>query len=235
MPKTLSLIFSKAGFPHQFAEWDNWFDTQHLPDLVNTGLFQAASRWQTIYPNKALYGPTLGFNEVCLGDGEATDAEAQHRRVTETLSQWRTTGRLSLYHFIDEVMTFQPTGRWTSRIASSSATKGHFIVFNRSNDPGKLAEWNEWLDNTHLPEVLETGKFHGVTRWSRVNPTLFGPNFLVLFDIRDDDITAGITLVIESNKAWERTGNIPVFHAGALMLLTKPAGKHGAAGVRRTG
>lgn len=228
-PNGLSLLFWKAAAPRRVAAWSDWLDTTHLHELTAAGHATRASRWEVVFPNRLPYTPTLGFNEVCIADIPVSDPAAHHNKLVSHLQTSQRDGKLNPYHYIADVMTFQPQGRWAGRPAPSTASTGQFFVFNRTNDPKKLAEWHAWLDDVHLPEVLATGRFHGVSRWSRVHPTAFGPNYLVIFDVREPDNTAGIIRVIEANHDWERR-HVPDWHSGALMFLTRPAGKHGAVG-----
>lgn len=234
MPKTRGLVlaFSKCGSPEKVKEWNDWYDTVHLPDLIDAKLCWAASRWEVVDPNKSPFGPVLGFNHVNVVEIEDRDPEAAWGRMDALRGDWLRRGRYHQHHFVDNIITFKPTGKYTEKPEPATATKALFFVFNRTNDPSKLEEWESWLDEVHLPEVVKTGKFHAVTRWVRTKPAEFGPNHLVLFDIRDEDISAGVARVVEENKSWEKAGRIPRYHAGALMFLARPAGRWGAAGYR---
>lgn len=74
--------------PAREAEWDSWYDAQHLPDMLATGVFVAGSRWHreprephgtnhlTIYE---IAGPDL--SEAIAGSAAALPAMAAAGRT----------------------------------------------------------------------------------------------------------------------------------------------------------
>jgi hypothetical protein len=56
------LAFVMCNQPEREAEWDAWYDREHVPDMLASGAFAAASRWQC-EPRRA-HGP----NHVTLYD-----------------------------------------------------------------------------------------------------------------------------------------------------------------------
>ena len=62
------------------------------------------------------------------------------------------------------------------------------VVETNSNDPAREAEFNEWYDKIHLPDVLETPGFIKATRYENLRPSEGKGKFLALYDIEADDI-----------------------------------------------
>lgn len=56
------LAFVMCSQPEREAEWDAWVDREHVPDMLSSGAFAAATRWQR--EPRAAYGP----NHVTLYD-----------------------------------------------------------------------------------------------------------------------------------------------------------------------
>lgn len=234
MPKTnaLTLILSRCGLPTKQTEWDTWYDDVHLPDLVNSGAFWTASRWTVTNSNQLIY-PRLGFTHLTLGEIDAEDLEASEETLAALEPEWRISGRLHPNHFVDDMVTLKPFGRWSDKGEPSPDTRGLWVIFNRCNDPAKVDEWHEWLDDVHLPECLELSGFHGVSRWIRVRPEPHLPSYCVIYDVRDASMDEGIQRIVDLNRSWEAEGKIPDYHAGSLGFVIEPTDRWGAAGYSR--
>lgn len=229
---TLTLIHTRCGFPTKQGEWDAWCDDVHIPDLVDSGAFRSASRWVLRNSSQLVY-PRLGFTHLILGETQTEDPEAAEEIMAAQEPEMRVSGRLHLNHFVDDIVTLKPFGTLPESILPSPETRALWLIFNRCNNPAKLDEWHAWLDDVHLPECLEIGGFHDVSRWTRARPERYLPNYCVVYDIRDSGLDEGIQRIVDLNRGWEAEGKIPDYHAGSLGFLVEPAGKWGAAGYRR--
>ncbi len=225
----LTITLSRCGLRSQQEDWNTWYDDVHLPDLMSSKAFSTITRWQMV-DNNTNPLPRLGFTHLDVGEIAHEDPEEGHRRLGAKAPELRASGRIHPYHFIDDIVTYKTLGRWSVMPEPSPKTRALFVIFNRTNDPAKMDEWNEWLDDTHIPECMDVGRFHAVTRWVKLTPERHRPNHLVLYHIREDDIEAGVQRVIELNRHWEADGHIPAYHSGALSFLAVPAGKWGATG-----
>ena len=56
------------------------------------------------------------------------------------------------------------------------------------NDTAREAEFNEWYNKIHLPDVLETPGFIRATRYENTEPSAGKAKFLALYEIETDDI-----------------------------------------------
>jgi len=62
------------------------------------------------------------------------------------------------------------------------------LVFTNCADPAREQEFNEWYDNTHVPDILETPGFVGATRYELVGDP--GPGqgkYLAIYQVETDD------------------------------------------------
>lgn len=66
------------------------------------------------------------------------------------------------------------------------------LVGTNCADAAREAEFNEWYDKTHLPDVLETPGFVRATRYEHTNPSEGEAKFLALYEIETDDIDSFI-------------------------------------------
>lgn len=106
-PDVRGLIFVNVmcNDPSREAEWDAWYDEQHLPDIMATGAFAAGSRWLRCTP--ARFGP----NHVTLYD--ITDCSVEHaiEISAEVMPKIAAAGRKHECHAGGMSVTLRPTGR----------------------------------------------------------------------------------------------------------------------------
>ena len=57
-------------------------------------------------------------------------------------------------------------------------------------DAAREAEFNEWYDKTHLPDVLETPGYIRATRYENIEPSEGEAKYLALYEVETDDIDA---------------------------------------------
>jgi hypothetical protein len=62
------------------------------------------------------------------------------------------------------------------------------VVETNCADASREAEFNEWYDKTHLPDVLETPGFVRATRYENTQPSKERAKFLALYEVETDDI-----------------------------------------------
>ncbi len=64
------------------------------------------------------------------------------------------------------------------------------LVETNCADKAKEAEFNEWYNKTHLPDVLETPGFIRATRYENTKPSEGEAKFLSIYEIETNDIDA---------------------------------------------
>ena len=71
--------------------------------------------------------------------------------------------------------------------------KAIVLVFTDCRDPAREKEFNEWYDNTHVPDVLETPGFVGCTRYELMgNPGPGQGKYLAIYDVESDDLPSAM-------------------------------------------
>ena len=71
--------------------------------------------------------------------------------------------------------------------------KATVLVFTNCADPAREKEFNEWYDNTHVPDVLETPGFVSCTRYEMIGDP--GPGqgkFLAVYEVESDDLPSAM-------------------------------------------
>ncbi|MDD5510350.1 MAG: hypothetical protein PHI12_06055 [Dehalococcoidales bacterium] len=67
-------------------------------------------------------------------------------------------------------------------------TKYLILAYTDAPDPLRENEYNEWYDNIHLPDVLETPGVINGTRYVCTTPNTGPGKFLALYDVESDNI-----------------------------------------------
>ncbi|MGQ9572870.1 MAG: DUF4286 family protein [Dehalococcoidia bacterium] len=72
-------------------------------------------------------------------------------------------------------------------------TKTIVLVFTNCADPAREEEFNQWYNNTHVPDVLEVPGFVACTRYEVIGN--LGPGqgkFLAVYEVESDDIPSSM-------------------------------------------
>ena len=65
------------------------------------------------------------------------------------------------------------------------------LVFTDCTDPAREQEFNEWYNNTHIPDILQAAGFVAATRYQVLGDP--GPGqgkFLAVYEVEADDLPA---------------------------------------------
>jgi hypothetical protein len=92
--------------PAREAEWDAWYDEQHVPDMLSCGAFGAMSRWLRTPRRRA------GSNFLTLYDVSTETVEEAVQRSAATLAEIVAAGRKHETHAGALTVTLRPTGRY---------------------------------------------------------------------------------------------------------------------------
>ncbi len=71
------------------------------------------------------------------------------------------------------------------------------VVYTDCADPSREAEFNEWYDKTHLPDVLETPGIVRASRFVNSDPDAGPGKFLATYEIDSEDIDQTMTTLRE--------------------------------------
>ncbi len=228
----LNITFAHCNDPAKAQSWSDWYDDVHLPDIIGTGAFWKATRWEVLNPHPEAY-PKTGFTHLNIGEIEGPDIQANLAKVIAMAPDFRARGRVHPNHFVVDMMAVKCVGKWSEKPVPSEKTKGLFIVFSKCNVPENLDDWNEWYDTVHVPDMMETGGFHAASRWERLVPDGQRPNHVAIYEIQIDDLEQSVRNILDRIPDLEARGRLRPDHSGALRFIAKPAGKHGAAGFPR--
>jgi hypothetical protein len=234
MPRTegLLLAFTRCNSAARAAEWNDWYDEQHLPDLVRDGGPWIATRWRLPDP-PAPGRPSLGFTHVALYELDDPDLDAAARRLVARDRALRRKGRVHPAHCVIGVELLRAHGKWSEKAPPSAALRGHIVAWVMCNQPEREAEWDAWYDAQHAPDMLECGAFSAITRWQRRRRSAFGPQHLTLYDVSADSLAEAVERSFAIMPRIHGSGRWLDCHAGGMAFTLEPTGRHGAAGLAR--
>lgn len=82
------------------------------------------------------------------------------------------------------------------------------VVGMKVDDPANEAEFNNWYNTIHFPDVLETPNFERATRWESTEPRLADAKYLALYEIETDDIQAAMKGLDETIAQKSKAGRM---------------------------
>ena len=82
--------------------------------------------------------------------------------------------------------------------------RGVYVVQARPVTPEREREFNDWYDDTHIPELLAVPGFVSARRYRRVGDG-GGPEYLAVYEIEADDLAAPLHELRRRSAAGETT------------------------------
>jgi predicted Fe-Mo cluster-binding NifX family protein len=188
--------------PSREDEFNDWYNNMHLPDCLETPGFLAVRR----YVNKELRdgrGKYLAIYEIETDDIDKTMEIRREKRMAEGKQ-----GRLSnlgiqvwldvLYKQIAEKSVqkkIKKMERWINMVESYC-------------DPSREDEFNDWYNNMHLPDCLETPGFLAVRRYVNKELRDGRGKYLAIYEIETDDIDKTMEIRREKRMAEGKQGRL---------------------------
>lgn len=100
-------------------------------------------------------------------------------------------------------------------VEGGNMTKYLLFAFSDCIDPSREDEFNEWYDNIHIPDMLETPGMIRATRWVNASPKENQRRkYLALYELEADDIDEFDRKVQEIGKGTVERGrfsDLPTF------------------------
>lgn len=98
------------------------------------------------------------------------------------------------------------------------------VVETNAKDAAHEAEFNEWYDNIHLPDVLETPGILRATRYERIGSLEGKAKFLATYEIETQDIDQTMKAVRENLAKKRAEGRFSNFLVSVSSALYKEIG-----------
>ena len=84
--------------------------------------------------------------------------------------------------------------------------RGVYVVRTRPVSAAREAEFNDWYDGTHTPELLAVPGFVSARRYRRVGDD-GAPEYLAVYEIEADDLAAPVEELRRRSAAGETTAS----------------------------
>lgn len=236
MGRTTGLLISfvKCNLPAQERSWAAWYDDTHLPDLLQgDDAPRLATRWELSQkPQPGM--PGIGFSHVTIYELDRADVQGQAEALVARDAALRKDSRIHENHAVIDAHVFVAHGRYCDKAEPSSRLRGHILSFVLCNRPEREAEWDAWYDREHVPDMLDSGGFSGVTRWQRLPRNRHGAQHITLYDTECETVQQAVELSAAALAKLSAAGRKHPCHTGAMTVTLQPSGRYGGAGLRRT-
>jgi hypothetical protein len=170
--------------PEYEAEFNDWYDREHVPQLLNVTGFQTAWRYQ------AIEGKPNYLAVYQLADENALKSDG-FRSVRENPTAW--TRRITAQ--------FRNTQRGVFRRIFSHGTQpskdAEFVLTVRLNTPADQEQaFNAWYNEDHVPALVGVPGVYCARRYLAVEGD---PRYLAVYEMRDGAVT--------KSAEWEKARN----------------------------
>jgi len=233
------MVFSRpiAG---KDTEFNQWYDQQHVPDMLSIPGFTAAQRFVTVQaatPTSTL-PPYLVIYDVNTRDLDATNAEVMHRIKAGTIRKGKAIDYPGIVTFI-----YAPLGppQLAKRLAGTKPPDriaGHdelktfeLIVFSNPVD-AQEDEYNHWYDTMHVPDVLHVPGFISGQRFKlaqNASPDTAIPRYLARFEFTSYDLDSTVADIVGRIKSG-KTRMSPTMAPNNMVYFDAPLGPRVSAG-----
>ena len=76
------------------------------------------------------------------------------------------------------------------------------------SDPSREKEFNEWYNNTHLPDMLSMPGILRGTRYENPNAAEGQGKFLALYEVETEDVLQTMAALAENMTRWQEAGRV---------------------------
>ncbi len=103
------------------------------------------------------------------------------------------------------------------------------VINVRGNDclPEAEEKFNKWLEETHIPMLLETGELQKATRYRRIGDDANFPKYLAIYEFEDraafkryEASQALAAAVADAKSTWAKGGNLPKWRVQYEVIST---------------
>jgi hypothetical protein len=184
------LLFMAFDFAHAHAdEFHDWYDLEHIPERLHVPGFLNAERWL------AEDNPTIHVATYDLENAAVLTSPAYQAVTGDHQSPW--TRRVTA--MCRRIMRYEGEQLRPGDLNAAPGA-GALLAASMNIDPAAEAEFNEWYNTEHLPEL---GAVPGVlsARRYRAADTNSERRYLALYHLHD--------AAVSRSDAWAKAANSP--------------------------
>lgn len=203
--------------PTREDEYNDWYDTMHIPDVLKTPGFMRARR----FLNKEFRdgrGKYMAVYEIETDDIENTMKLRLERRAEENRQGRGSVNRPNFsFPVWRDVLWKQIFERYAPE-SSTSRTGKWLNMVEQNCDPAREAEYHEWYNTMHIPDILATPSFVSARRYQIKDFRDGRGKYLAIYEIETDDIDSTMKLRLAKRAEELRQGRA----SGNRPHLTRP-------------
>jgi len=188
------------------GEWNNWYNTKHIPNRLNKPGFISVRRFAAIwgeYKYLTLYDLTnvdalTSDLYLKLRDWEASLPTESFEAITLKLPKFSR----GTY---EQIFAYPGPGEYRSPDAEILFTVGHDVPSNREE------EFNAWYNTEHIPAMVDrVPGFLAARRFKLTESPLTprsgmqspSPKYVTLYDLANDGVLQSEIFLKETNSPW---------------------------------
>ena len=190
------MVFTNP-IPGKEAEYNDFYEHRHMPDVASVPGFVRAQRFKLAVPQLRAGSPPLPdymvFYQITTDYLAGVFAEVDSRLTRGVTRFEPVMDRNGM-----AAHTFETLGPAIPHAGAveSPDWRQHFLQLVYSNPaPGMAAAYNQWYDHVHAPEVVSSPDFVSARRYKRTDVQLVPnstTNYLAVFKISTPDFAATV-------------------------------------------
>ena len=190
----LVYIVTAEPEPAWEAEFNRWYDEEHIPNLLRVPGYLSAARY-TAVEGQPKY---MAFWEIESMDAYRSAAH-DHAADTEWTRRIRP-HRASQMAFYEQVF---PAEGLMAGAAAPGAEPGGLLVVRMDCAAGHEADFNAWYDQEHVPALCSVPGVIGGRRFKAVQGT---PEYLAMYYVTEPAVVASAAWKQAADTEWTRRG-----------------------------
>jgi hypothetical protein len=184
------LLLAMTDIPAEVeAEFNDWYDTEHVPERIAIPGFRSAQRFQAIEGGPK-YQALYDLESVAVLD------TPEYKRLRETASE-RTNRIMPQFRNLHRGIYTQIFPEGAAAEPAPAGTTALLLV-GIAPPPGYEEEFEAWYNLEHLPYLAAVP---GVLRARRFAPVDGSKNYLAVYELADADVP--------SSEAWTKAADTP--------------------------
>ena len=194
--RSLLYVLTNCNDPAQDAEFNDWYNRTHLPDIVNSGLFQNPMRFIKATDTPDAEDPRY----LATYESDSDDPGELLEEVMRLRKRLEEQGRLHPASHLEYAgMLRRIDGGFWSR-SQGRKVAGVMVVSSNCSDPAREDEFNDWYSDIHLPDILSTGDFHADYRYEDINPHESVGKYWAIYETDINPVKAAE--VLDARREW---------------------------------
>ena len=191
--------------PTREDEYNAWYDGIHIPDILTTPGFVRARRFR-IKDFRDGRGKYMAIYEIETDDFERTMKVRLERRVQENAAGRGSVNRPNLGFSMWRDVAFKLFFEQTAPESSTSKTGKWLNLVEQNCDPLREAEYHDWYNNMHIPDILKTPSFVSARRYEIKEFRDGRGKYLAVYEIETDDIEHTMKVRLAAREEEVRQG-----------------------------